>query len=459
MQKKFFLVLLLVVCIALSGCALVVKDPVRDAQQVIIDIEGETVDKQTMTKLVDDEYNYMYSLYSMYGLDPSRYLNRDTIQDEVINRKVEEIVLKKQFAKNGLTLTAEDETEIAAHAKEEFDQMIESIKTNFLSDSKNEGDALTEEAIEYAKNLDPTYTLEEYTNHARQEKMVELLRSDAIKDVTVSDEEINNEYQTRLTDAKSRYEADLSAYGTDVNNNTTVYYNPAGYRYVKQILIGLDDETKSAITTANNAVTTAQTALDNANKALSDNQTAQEAEGVTEEEKAELVAKQAELKTEADKAQADLDEKKAAADKALADAFAALQPKLDEVSQKITEGVDFDQLITDYNTDPGMQREPGKTKGYAICANMTGFDEKFVNAGMALEKIGDISEPVRSDNFGYFIIRYQSDIQEGDVQLDDVRETIKEELLSQKQDTTYDEAVKKWIDAAGVKKYIERLAN
>ena len=34
MQKKLFLLMLLVASIALSGCALVVKDPVRDAQQV-----------------------------------------------------------------------------------------------------------------------------------------------------------------------------------------------------------------------------------------------------------------------------------------------------------------------------------------------------------------------------------------------------------------------------------------
>ena len=44
MQKKLFLVLLLVACIALSGCALVVKDPVRDAQQVIVDVNGQTID-------------------------------------------------------------------------------------------------------------------------------------------------------------------------------------------------------------------------------------------------------------------------------------------------------------------------------------------------------------------------------------------------------------------------------
>ena len=69
MQKKLFLLLLLVVCIALSGCALVVKDPARDAQQVIIDVNGETVDKQTVAQMVtnykNNMLNYYYQLYSM----------------------------------------------------------------------------------------------------------------------------------------------------------------------------------------------------------------------------------------------------------------------------------------------------------------------------------------------------------------------------------------------------------
>ena len=72
MRKKLFLLLLLVASIALSGCALVVKDPIRDAQQVIVDVNGETVDKQTMSQLVTDYKNntlsYYAQLYSMYGL-------------------------------------------------------------------------------------------------------------------------------------------------------------------------------------------------------------------------------------------------------------------------------------------------------------------------------------------------------------------------------------------------------
>ncbi len=67
---------------------------------------------------------------------------------------------------------------------------------------------------------------------------------------------------------------------------------------------------------------------------------------------------------------------------------------------------------------------------------------------MALEKIGDVSGKVRGTSYGYYIIRYVADATEGAVAMDEVREKISDELLSEKQDTTYDETVKAWVDEA-----------
>ena len=125
MRKKLFLLLLLVACIALSGCALVVKDPVRDAQQVIVDVNGETVDKQTVKESIADYTNYMYSnyaqMYAMYGMsfDPK---NIDTTgyPQQVIDNTVQELVLKQKFAAlPELAFTEEDERAIAEEAQKE----------------------------------------------------------------------------------------------------------------------------------------------------------------------------------------------------------------------------------------------------------------------------------------------------------------------------------------------------
>ena len=152
MQKRMFLALLLVACIALSGCALVVKDPVRDAQQVIIDVNGETVDKQTVSQLITDytnnSLNYYYQLYSLYGLSfDASSIDTSGYPQQVIDNEVESLVLKQKFASlSELAMTEAEEDEIKAHAQEEYDEILDQIKSMYLSDSEKEGDELTEEA-------------------------------------------------------------------------------------------------------------------------------------------------------------------------------------------------------------------------------------------------------------------------------------------------------------------------
>ena len=178
MRKKLFLVLLLVACIALSGCALVVKDPVRDAQQIIVDVNGETVDKGTISQSIT-EYtnvqNYYSQLYAMYGLsygaDPDKY------PQQVIDNTVQELVLKQKFdSLPELAFTEEDEKAIEEEAKKEYDSEIEQVKTQYLSDSTKEGDELTAEAQAYALKLDSRYNIDYFKDHVREEKKVEKLR-------------------------------------------------------------------------------------------------------------------------------------------------------------------------------------------------------------------------------------------------------------------------------------------
>ena len=464
MRKKLFLLMLLVACVALSGCALVVKDPVRDAQQVIVDVNGQTIDKQTMSRLITDAQNntlnYYYQLYSMYGLqfDPSN-VDLTQVPQQTIDAEVRRLVLGQKFGALGLSLTEDEEAEVRTHAEEEYNEILDQIKTQYLSESEKEGDELTEEAKAYALTLDDRLTLDYYLEHAREEKIEEKLREYAIRDVAVTEDDIKTEYDSRVASAKESYESNPDSFGTAVNNGSTVYYRPAGYRYVKQVLVGFSDETKQAVTDANSAVTAAQTAVDDAQKALDDNAAALAAEGLAEDEKASLTEATAGLQSTLDTAKADLAEKQAAAAKALEDAYASIQPTVDEVMEKVRAGEDFDALIEQYNTDPGMQREPGKTNGYAVREGFATFEKAFVDAAMALSQVGDVSEPVNSDNYGKYIIRYQSDIAEGDVPLEEVRSVIEPEVLSNKQDTTFDAAVEQWTKDADPKTYIERLSN
>ena len=92
-----------------------------------------------------------------------------------------------------------------------------------------------------------------------------------------------------------------------------------------------------------------------------------------------------------------------------------------------------------------MQSGATAERGYAVSADMTSFDSAFVQAAMALEKIGDVSGKVKGSSYGYYIIKYVGDAVEGPIDLEEVRETISSSLLSTKQDSTYTETIQKWV--------------
>ena len=105
------------------------------------------------------------------------------------------------------------------------------------------------------------------------------------------------------------------------------------------------------------------------------------------------------------------------------------------------------RIMDENNEDEGMK---DNEKGYAVATGMTNFDAAFVDAAMALEKIGDIS-PKTKGSYGYYIIRYESDEAEGPVALDAVKETLSSSLLTTKQNDAYEATKAQWVDEAGIK--------
>ncbi|MEG1604719.1 MAG: peptidylprolyl isomerase [Clostridia bacterium] len=157
-----------------------------------------------------------------------------------------------------------------------------------------------------------------------------------------------------------------------------------------------------------------------------------------EELVAELSAKKAELKK-------------------LEDEYAlTLSAKVAEVQGKIAAGEDFVQLIEQYGDDPGMTEEPGLTKGYYVCATTELYEKAFTDAAMALQKVGDVSEPVVGTN-GIHIIRYMNDVTPGAVPLEEIRASIEASALEKIKTDLYEGAKEQWITEAKLVTYPERL--
>ena len=433
MRKKSVLALLLAVMMVLSGCALVSKDEEKDNARVIIDVNGETVTKRVISAAVQNQisqneyYNQLFSSY--YGYSAMYPTDEATVTNQVVEAYTQNLVLKQKAAALGMTeLTDEEKAHAEEHAKEYYDSFLKSVISSYLPNSGLEGDELTAAAEKYVsehsdvKTVDGRATYEDFLKNAQEEVAVEKLEEDIVKDVAVTEEEIKADYDAKVEAAKATMESNPDTYGYNLMNGTAVYYAPAGYRMVKHILVGISDEDTKAADDAQTALSEAQDALTNAA-----------------------------ADADKDALQAAVDAAQAAYDAAKAAGMANAKVKADEVYAKATaEGADFDALIAEYSTDH-MPEE-----GYAIREGYTYFVEPFVTGAMALANVGDVSEPVES-TYGYHIIKYVSDVAEGPVDLETVRESISNELLTTKKNELTESTIQQWVSEAKVKTYMDRL--
>jgi len=66
----------------------------------------------------------------------------------------------------------------------------------------------------------------------------------------------------------------------------------------------------------------------------------------------------------------------------------SVQPTIDEINQKLADGVSFDELIQEYGTDPGMQDSATRAEGYSVHMDSTNWDAAFTAGAFTMEKIG-----------------------------------------------------------------------
>jgi len=127
------------------------------------------------------------------------------------------------------------------------------------------------------------------------------------------------------------------------------------------------------------------------------------------------------------------------------------------VKEKIDAGEDFEALLAEYGTDPGMQDDANKA-GY-LCGEGASFVEPFLNASLALAKDGDVSEPVQSD-YGWHIIKRVSTEPAHEIPYADVKEGFDLYEKSLYQEQYYSDIVSKWVaDETLVTKYPENYAS
>ncbi|QUC66247.1 peptidylprolyl isomerase [Aristaeella hokkaidonensis] len=449
MRKKALLALMMAAILLLSGCALIKKDQAVDDATEIIRMGDQVITKKEVLAQAEQELYDQYSMYSMFGYsyDVSDPENIEAAKNSAVDTLKTSLALTAKAKELGLDQLSDEELEsVKTTAQANLDSVIASAKAYVEGGSEMDETALAEAAAKMAE--DAGYTLDAYIAQGTTDAISAKLKEYAVKDVAVTDEEIQAEYDSRVESHKSTYSESAGTWASAANNNSTLYYTPAGVRRVKQILIKFKDEDKTAIddaktklNDANTAVTTAQAKVDAAQGTV-------DTEGISDEDKAKAEETLSAAKQELEDADKALLAANQAVTEATDKAFANIDEKADAVlAQLAEEGADWQKIMDENNEDEGMK---DNEKGYAVATGMTNFDAAFVDAAMALEKIGDIS-PKTKGSYGYYIIRYESDEAEGPVALDAVKETLSSSLLTTKQNDAYEATKAQWVDEAGIK--------
>ena len=309
-------------------------------------------------------------------------------------------VIENKLAENGKNDFSEAEMEDlnqAANIKyEELWQLL-------YQQMKNSDETVEEKDVtETLESMGYTFEaiLNEYIIQTRQNKALDLYCSDVVLSQAMVDDYYEEQFvgpdREDYRDNLEKYESEILA------NDNESFYTPEGYRFIRQIVLQYPEEAISACkreqTQLNRATRSMAQALQHLTVAVT------KAESWTDD--------LAEAKAFYDRAAEQL----TAAQKCYMDALRAateplVQATVDGITEQFNAGTDFGSLISKYSTDRTDKNLNGD--GYPFHPDSPNWPEQFSEAAGALEKPGDISKAVYTEE-GVHILYYAGDVPAGD---------------------------------------------
>lgn len=127
-----------------------------------------------------------------------------------------------------------------------------------------------------------------------------------------------------------------------------------------------------------------------------------------------------------------------------------------EVLKKIEAGQDFEALLAEYNTDPGMESE-ANAEGYLVGKGAS-FVEAFLNAALELTEDGQVSPAVESD-YGFHIIKRVRAEEARTIPYAEVQEEFDAMATENFIAKYYSDIVDGWMESGIVQRYPESYAS
>ncbi|MDD6051638.1 MAG: peptidylprolyl isomerase [Clostridiales bacterium] len=430
MKRLLACLLVLAMCCALSACK---KDetptatatdapaaPTGNPDDVMITVGNDTVTRAAYEECM----NTLVNFYANYGYDTSDAQMMTMLQEVALRTALEYAVMDQKIAELGLALTEDEKNAAIADAKTQWESTIADGLAYYGITEESTEEERNNTTLQVLAELEGMgYTAESYEAEAVKNAAYDKLYDVVTKDVTVSDEDVKAYYDNLVETDKEKFEGNVPAYEQAQYMNTLyamygmadyiteLYYKPAGYRLVTHILLEVDEELLNAYTDLQATYEEQQNTIEEGGEVTETLVTAEEIEN----------ARLAILNS--------------------------VQPKVDEINQKLSEGKTFAELIPEYTSDPGMQDEAAIAKGYEVHMDSTNWVVPFRDQAFTVNEIGAVTAPVVTD-YGVHIIQYVADVPSGPVELtDELRASFQATLLDNSQKAAFYAAIDEWLAA------------
>jgi len=406
-MNKLRIVALALVCVMVfTGCTLVSPNEEKIAGQVVATVNGEEIYRHQVDEMVE-----MYA--ASYGIDPESTDENMQAAYEELKRSVldslitNELMLQKA-PELGITLTDEEIQSNKDQADDLFVSRKEEIRNLVEEEAKVDAsiDVEAESAARYedfVQSMDSTP--ESYAEYLNEMAIVTDVQTYMYEQADLPEQEIKDWYDNALEVQQDEMENNPQAFEAYVHQRNIYTYVPEKTIAVKQVLLTFKDE--------------------------------------------ELVAQATELYS-------------AGQEEA---AMEVLQPEIDKVMPeavkaklRLDEGEALDDVIADVGEDPAMTEDPTNVYGYLVGESTERYLPEFSEAALALENVGDTSEPVIT-YYGIHILQNIKVYEEGVIPYEDAKDQIIDALRPEKEQAKFTEMDAQWKEEAEIVYYYERLMN
>ena len=416
------LLLTVMLCVTSSVCAIAESETTEvtaNPADVLVTVNGQGILREKIDMIASN----LVSSYAQYGYDTSDAAFMAVMNQYAVEYAVQLEVMEQKAVEMGYDqFTDEEKAQIAEQNTAEWNQLVDMYVSYYggvtAESTEEEKAAARVSMLSMLESMGLTEAA--MLENTMENTVLDRVEASMVEGVTVTDEEVKALFDEYVKQDEANYKEDVGMYEYMTQYyGEPAYYTPEGYRGITHILLEVDQELLGNYQALTAELEEQQDAAENPDAA---------AEGTEETTPV---------------TQADVD----AAYQAIID---SVQPTIDEINQKLADGVSFADLIVEYGTDPGMDQEPAKSEGYSVHMDSIIWDPVFVKAAFSVNNVGDIAAPVVG-SYGVHIVQYTRDVPAGAVEYtEDIALALHEAALSEKENEQFNTTMEAWLAASVV---------